>query len=110
MRLKPLGNSFAERVTNALLQSSGLVAGASFAESCPRFALMLFRLSCRNDVGPFVVARRPDNDQYLACMPAKALEAQLAIGLGLLVHIRRAAAPTDFQPPGTSSKLGPLRE
>ena len=30
-------------------------------------------------MGPFVVARRPDNEQHLACMPANALEAQLAI-------------------------------
>src|SRR5574343_323143 len=45
-------------------QSSGLVAGASFTEPCPRFALMFFRLSRRYNVGPFVVARRPDNEQH----------------------------------------------
>jgi hypothetical protein len=42
---------------------------------------MLFRLSRRNEVGPFVVARRPDDEQQLSRVPTNALKAQLAIGL-----------------------------
>lgn len=32
-------------------------------------------------MGPFVVARRPDNEQQFSRVPANALKAQLAVGL-----------------------------
>ena len=40
---------------------------------------MFFSLSRRNDVRPFVVAGRPDDEQHVSRVPANALEAQLTV-------------------------------
>ncbi len=60
-------------------------------------------------MGPFVVARRPDNEQHFSRVPANALEAQLAIGFARIFAGQQVTLKETRQRGQINAVLGNVR-